>query len=178
MIASAVENARLFQLATVDGLTGLYVRRYFEVRLQEELTRVRRHGGAVSLLMIDIDFFKKINDTYGHQQGDCILQEFASIIQTSIRYEIDLPCRYGGEEFIILLPSTDLEGAMSVAERMRKHCEMHKFVTLSNDAIKMTISIGVATVTKAQFISKESFIEYTDSKLYQAKHNGRNQVAK
>ncbi|NUP98480.1 MAG: diguanylate cyclase, partial [Armatimonadetes bacterium] len=98
LIGAALENSRLFQLATVDGLTGLYVRRYFEIRLAEELARVRRLGGQVALLMTDIDHFKQFNDTYGHQVGDHVLRRMADLLKDSIRRGIDIPCRYGGEE--------------------------------------------------------------------------------
>lgn len=176
LVMSAVENARLFHLATVDSLTGLYVRRYFEIRLQEEFARVRRHGGVVSLLMIDVDHLKQINDAHGHQQGDRILQELAHLLRTSTRHDIDLPCRYSGEKFAVLLPSTDLEGAYILGERIRQRCEQHPFISVRGELLKVTISAGVATMN--QSIAKEELLRRADLMLYAAKQAGRNQTMK
>jgi two-component system, cell cycle response regulator len=175
LVSAAMENARLFQLATMDSLTGLYMRRYFEIRLQEEMRRVHRHGDSLCLLMADIDHFKQINDTYGHQQGDHILQEVAEIIRASLRTDIDLPCRYGGEEFIVLLPATPLQGAYIVAERIRQRCEERLFHT-SENTIRVTLSLGIAEMDQACNLSKEELIQRTDLMLYAAKHGGRNRV--
>lgn len=176
LIMSAVENARLFHLATVDSLTGLYIRHYFEIRLQEEFARVRRHGGVVSLLMMDIDRLKQINDTYGHQQGDRVLQEFAHLLRISTRHDIDLPCRYSGEKFAILLPNTDLEGAYILGERIRQTCEQHPFATVHGGLLNITISGGIATMN--QSVAKEELIRRADLMLYAAKQAGRNQTMK
>ncbi|OQW91367.1 MAG: hypothetical protein BWK79_17065 [Beggiatoa sp. IS2] len=176
LVMSAVENARLFHLATVDSLTGLYIRHYFEIRLQEEFTRVRRHGGVVSLLMMDIDRLKQVNDTYGYQQGDRVLQEFAHLLRISTRRDIDLPCRYGGEKFAILLPNTDLEGAYILGERIRHTCEQHPFATIHGGLLNITISAGIATMN--QSVAKEELIRRADLMLYAAKQAGRNQTMK
>lgn len=177
LVSAAMENARLFQLATMDSLTGLYMRRYFEIRLQEEMLRVRRHGYPLSLLMVDIDYFKQINDTYGHQQGDKVLQEVSQILIDSVRADIDLPCRYGGEEFILLLPSTPLDGAFILGDRIREKCEKHLFHTDENH-IRVTVSIGVAQLSQDDRISKEELIQHADLMLYEAKRSGRNRVMK
>ena len=112
IVAVALETARLFQQAIYDGLTGLYIRRYFDLRLTEEENRIRRYGGRMAILMADIDHFKRINDTYGHQLGDQVLREVADIIKLSIRKDLDSPCRYGGEEFVVIMPDTDPAGAL------------------------------------------------------------------
>lgn len=178
LISAAIENARLFQLATIDGLTGLYVRRYFEIRLQEEILRVRRYGQELSLMMLDIDFFKKINDTYGHQQGDKVLAGIGELLLQSVRHDIDLPCRYGGEEFVVILPNTPLDGAYILAERIRARCAEMAFTTVQGTLLQATLSIGLAEMNQANALSREALIERADAMLYQAKHEGRNRVVK
>jgi len=175
MIATTIENANLFQLATLDGLTGLYVRRYLDIRLQEELARLSRADGNLALVMTDIDYFKKFNDTYGHQQGDVILQELAQIFRNAIRKDLDIPCRFGGEEFVVILPSTGLEGAIVFAERLRRKCESHPF-QYGKEALHVTISAGVAAIDSNNLLSKDEFLKSVDEKLYEAKTSGRNKV--
>jgi len=176
LISAAIENARLFQLATIDSLTGLYVRRYFDIRLQEEITRLKRMDSDLSLIVFDIDHFKKINDTYGHQQGDIILRQLADIMQAAIRKDIDIPCRYGGEEFVLILPGTDLQGSIVLGERIRKHCEDFTFDSLSEKKINITISGGIATIDSNSILNKEEFFGLADKKLYKAKKDGRNRI--
>ncbi|MBD3789507.1 MAG: GGDEF domain-containing protein [Campylobacterales bacterium] len=166
-----LEN-KLAKLALHDALTGLYNRGHFDQKLQEELNRTLRYGRSLSLLMLDIDFFKKVNDTYGHQAGDEVLKNIAHIILSSIRNS-DYAARYGGEEFAIILPETDPTEAVQLAERIRTAIEQNKFKTSEND-IPITISIGVGTSKKET--TPELLIEAADSALYQAKENGRNQV--
>jgi len=176
LIAMTLENARLFQLATIDGLTGLYVRRYFDIRLKEEITRLKRIDSNLAIIMMDIDLFKSINDTFGHQQGDIVLTELASILKNAIRKDLDIPCRYGGEEFVAILPGTDQEGAIVLAERIRKRCEDFQFTSLSDDPIRVTISGGVASINSNSIITKEELFEIADNKLYEAKQAGRNKI--
>ena len=173
--ASVIENARLYKLATVDGLTQLYVRRYFEVRLVEELHRSRRYNNVVSLAMLDIDHFKNVNDTYGHQVGDFVLKEVARIVKSEIRV-IDLPARYGGEEFVIILPETGVDGSFTFAERLRKHIEDTVFKTGEND-LTVNVSLGCATFPSDQAGDMEELIKQADTALYHAKENGRNKVS-
>jgi diguanylate cyclase (GGDEF)-like protein len=175
LFAVSLENARLFHLATVDSVTGLYARRYFEMRLEEEVSRISRHGGALSLLVTDIDQFKLINDRYGHQQGDLVLRELAKQVRATIRRGIDLGCRYGGEEFAIILPVTDLKGACDMAERVRRSCEELRFKAPLNDVF-ISLSGGVASMNREQLISGSELIRRADIALYQAKDSGRNQV--
>lgn len=175
----AIENANLFKktemLANTDGLTKLYTRRYMENFLDTELEKSRRYNHPLSVIISDIDHFKKFNDTYGHQIGDFVLEETARVLKNAVR-NVDLPVRYGGEEFFAVLPETDYKGAFVFAERYRKLVEAKEY----NDAktghkLKVTISIGVASFplhTK----EKTELIKKADSALYMAKEQGRNRV--
>ena len=174
---TALENANLYHLATVDSLTKLYVRRFFNFQLDKELRRVRRYGGTVALLITDIDHFKKFNDTYGHQQGDTVLRETAASVKLSLR-DVDIAARYGGEEFALILPQTNLEGAMIVAERIRI-CVEKMYVPRMNcegEFLRVTLSIGVAAFPETFVKDSTEFIEAADSALYRAKETGRNRV--
>ncbi|MEW6557113.1 MAG: diguanylate cyclase [Elusimicrobiota bacterium] len=172
--AIALHNAQLYELAITDGLTKLYIHRYFQTRLESELIRAKRYNSNISLLMLDIDHFKKINDTYGHQEGDYVLKKFARILMDNIR-KVDIPVRYGGEEFTIILPETGLAGAEQVAEHLRCLVEQEDFI-IDTKRVPVTTSVGVACWDK--IASKEEFIEQSDKALYQAKHEGRNRVCK
>jgi len=172
--ANVIENARLYREATVDGLTNLYVHRHFQKRLAEEMYRTKRYKKDLSLLMTDIDHFKKFNDTYGHQTGDLVLKSVAKIIQDTVR-DIDIPARYGGEEFIVILPETDAKGAFMLAERIRTTIESTKFNTPQGE-LSVTLSIGVSSFWEAGVDDKEEFIKTADIALYKAKENGRNQT--
>ncbi len=171
-IAQALENAQLYQLAITDELTGLYSVRYFKHRLEKEMKRAYRYKQPLSLLMMDLDHFKKVNDTYGHLTGDGVLKEAARRIRKGIR-DVDIACRYGGEEFCALLPETDLKGAEILAERLRVSvCDAP--MNENSHEISLTISVGVAALADGE--TKEKFIEDADSALYRAKQEGRNKV--
>jgi diguanylate cyclase (GGDEF)-like protein len=172
-VAMTIQNAQLYKLAVFDGLTELFVRRYFDARMNQEFGRVKRYGGELSLIMTDIDHFKSFNDTYGHQIGDLVLSGVARIVHNSAR-ETDLPARYGGEEFAIILPETDSKGAMILAERIRKRVEETKKYG-SND-LSVTISLGISSFNAEQPVhSFKDMIKQADMALYQAKESGRNQ---
>ncbi len=171
-IANAKLHSEIEKLATTDGLTGLYNHRRFQEKLLEEFKRLNRHSAPVSLLLTDIDFFKKVNDTYGHPAGDLVLKGVSQIIGEVIR-DIDVPARYGGEEFAVILPGTDTDGSKNIAERLRK-AVMDKIFSADGKVLKVTISIGIATAP-ADAGSKEELIGKADQALYHAKHNGRNQ---
>ncbi|HPT44583.1 MAG TPA: diguanylate cyclase [Candidatus Rifleibacterium sp.] len=170
--AMAVEHARLYELAITDGLTKLFIHRYFQARLEEEMVRAKRYHTACSLIIFDIDHFKKFNDTYGHQQGDVVLIEVAKLTKQTVRETVDIPARYGGEEFAIILPETDAKGAHLVAERLRKTVEAFDFPG-QEKALKVTISLGVSTFPDHASI-KSMLIKKADIALYECKDNGRN----
>ncbi|MCF7805935.1 MAG: GGDEF domain-containing protein [Candidatus Marinimicrobia bacterium] len=175
IIAVATENARLFNLATIDGLTGLYVRRYFDIRLREEVSRLTRQAGKVAILITDIDHFKQVNDTHGHQKGDEVLRELANLFQDTARQDIDIICRYGGEEFVIIMPDTGVEGAKVFSERLRKKCEHHPFP--GNDTpLSITFSGGIAATDNENLLDTDELVRRADKKLYEAKEAGRNQI--
>jgi diguanylate cyclase (GGDEF)-like protein len=156
--------------ATTDDLTSLYNRRHFTELLRQEMTRVKRYADKLALFMIDVDHFKEINDTYGHDVGDTILKLMSQLIQENVR-SIDQLCRWGGEEFIALLPCTGCDTAIQLAERLRAKVETHQFPEVE----AVTISIGVTSYTKND--TMDSIIKHADKALYIAKRDGRNQVA-
>ena len=168
-------NEGLLRFAFTDYLTGLRTRGYFEQQLELEFKRAERKQQKFSLLMIDIDHFKVLNDTHGHHVGDQLLRDVTSILMKDMR-EVDTVARYGGEEFVIILPETTETGAVFVAQRLRRAVEQAKFFAGSPHSVQhLTISIGVAVYdTDAQF--KRDLIEFADAALYAAKHAGRNRV--
>ncbi len=168
-------NEKLRELALKDGLTGLYNHRYFQELLEKELKRAYRYKHPISLIMLDIDHFKKINDTYGHPQGDIVLKELGRIITRTLRNS-DIAARYGGEEFAIILPETDLEGAGLVAERLRREVASLR-LNLNGDKVNITISLGVSSIENhSHIIEKKFFVDITDRALYNSKRKGRNRV--
>jgi diguanylate cyclase (GGDEF)-like protein len=171
--AITIYNARLYHLAITDGMTQLRIHRYFQQRLDEEIVRSQKFGHPLSLIMSDIDHFKKFNDTYGHQEGDIVLIDTARIYRLNVR-EVDIPARYGGEEFAIILPETDTEEAANIAETLRKKVEEHEYPS-KQGKLKVTVSLGVATFPK-HASNKEALIEAADKSLYRAKEGGRNRV--
>jgi diguanylate cyclase (GGDEF)-like protein len=168
-------NEGLLRFAFTDYLTGLRTRGYFEQQLELEFKRAERKQQKFALLMIDIDHFKILNDTFGHHVGDQLLRDVTSILMKDMR-EVDTVARYGGEEFVIILPETTETGAVFVAQRLRRAVDQAKFFAGSPHSVQhLTISIGVALYdTDAQF--KRDLIEFADAALYAAKHAGRNRV--
>ena len=165
-----------YKLATIDGLTELYNHRYFQETLKNQVEISKRYNQTFSLIIIDIDFFKKFNDTYGHQAGDAVLKQVAQTLKKNSR-TTDVVCRYGGEEMSIILPNTSLEEALLSANRFNKAVEEKEFYINSNTTSKVTISVGVATFPQDAETAQE-LIEKADKGLYYAKEHGRNQVGK
>ncbi|MCF8111512.1 MAG: diguanylate cyclase [Desulfobacteraceae bacterium] len=172
--AISIENARLFEQATTDGLTRLYVHRYFHFLLEKELERSRRYGRPCSLLIMDIDDFKHFNDTHGHQPGDEVLKQVADAIRKNTRTS-DIAARYGGEEFVLVLPETDIDEAVVVAGKIRVLVENIKIET-REPARGVTISIGAA-VCPAHAQNKDELISAADKALYVSKRSGKNRVS-
>ena len=173
----ALENARLHRLverqANTDGLTELPNRRHFEEALDVEISRAERFGSSLALILADLDDFKQVNDRYGHQAGDDVLQTFADILRTTVR-EIDLPARYGGEEFAVLLPQTDLDGAHQLAERLRRALAARPMSTHPGGLVAVTASFGVAAFPDAP--TPAALFASADEALYRAKRAGKNCV--
>lgn len=165
----------LEQLNTLDGLTGLKNRVFFDQTLKQEMKRALRTQSHLSLLFIDIDYFKKINDVHGHLAGDECLRRISSLLKELIRRDTDTVARYGGEEFAIILPNNNKEQAIIMAEKIRHKVEVMK-LPYGETHIALTISIGVSSMVPELGMSEEAFIERADNNLYKAKHNGRNQT--
>jgi diguanylate cyclase (GGDEF)-like protein len=172
--AIAIENANLYWQATTDRMTKLFSHHFFQKTLEEEVARAHRYGTTFSLIMFDIDHFKKFNDTYGHLQGDVIIKEIARILRHSVR-TIDLTARYGGEEFAVILPEVDIRGAMVVAERLRSSIEGYQF-SGEEGPMRVTVSVGVAEFKPERMREASQIIGQADKALYQSKELGRNRV--
>jgi diguanylate cyclase (GGDEF)-like protein len=168
----AAYEERLLIESMTDPLTGLLNRRYFNEQTQKEVARSRRHGLRFSVLMIDIDHFKRINDTHGHPVGDLAIKTLADICNRALRPQ-DILARYGGEEFVLTLPHTDPEGAVVVAERIRQTVEQTELAAEAGP-VRFTVSIGISTYTKDAPL--EQIVGRADEALYQAKQTGRNRV--
>lgn len=165
-----------YALATTDGLTELYNHRYFQEHMLQGIETGKRYDRPFSLIMIDIDFFKKFNDTYGHQSGDAVLRQVAQILKKNVRSS-DIVCRYGGEEMSIILTNTDNESAIFTAEKICKAVSAHPLKLVNGNDVQVTISLGVSTYPQHGQTPQE-LIKYADDCLYIAKENGRNQVGK
>lgn len=169
------DNDRLEALAHTDPLTQLVNRRALTIRLVTEMERVRRYNAPLSMLLIDLDHFKLINDTYGHLAGDDVLAAVATLLQRAVR-SVDMVARYGGEEFVVVLPETERQGAMAFADRIREKVAAFEFCIGEAEKIHITTSIGVAAYPSPQLDSVEDLFRAADIALYRAKGNGRNLV--
>jgi diguanylate cyclase (GGDEF)-like protein/PAS domain S-box-containing protein len=174
----AIQNARLFtevqQLATTDPLTGLYNRRHFFVLAQREFERTLRYSHALSVVMLDVDNFKRVNDTYGHAAGDQVLRHVSDLCRSALR-SVDVLGRYGGEEVVMVLPETSINGAQQVAERLRRSLS-HTACAINGLLLPITASLGVATYDSSDPIDLEALIDRADQALYAAKQRGKNRV--
>jgi len=168
-------NEELSDLSTMDQVTGIRNRRYFDDMLMREFGRGKRNQSTLSLIMIDLDFFKSVNDTHGHLIGDLCLKTVATAIYDVVKRPPDLVCRYGGEELAVILPETSLEGAMMLAERVRQEIEALE-IPSENGVVKITASLGVSSLIPSNNMAGDVIISLADSALYEAKSSGRNQV--
>lgn len=173
-ISLALENNRLYEISVLDGLTNIYNRRYLEQRLMEEVAYSKRYTKPLSVVLLDIDFFKNLNDTYGHQAGDHVLKTVSELLSDALR-EYDVVARYGGEEFAIVLPTTPKQKSATIAERLRVGVSEYDF-RFKDHKIRCSISLGVASFPE-DGKDPESLIAAADAALYRAKESGRNQVA-
>jgi two-component system cell cycle response regulator len=172
------QNAQqqLYESSTRDGLTAVFNRKYFDQKIVSDLSFAKRHRIPFTLLMLDVDHFKKVNDTYGHRTGDLVLVSVTDAIQRTIRTE-DVLARYGGEEFTVLAPGTGIDGGIALAERIRKQVESTEIRSLNNDEeFRVTASIGIATLPPGILAAPEAIISLADKNLYEAKETGRNRV--
>lgn len=168
------KNRELQELANRDGLTRLYNHRYFHEQMSKDFLRARRYHEYISCVLLDIDYFKKFNDTHGHQTGDVVLSALGRIIEDSVR-DSDLAARYGGEEFALILYHTDEEAAFHVAERLRQMVEGYE-IHEKDKTLHITISAGIATFPHERIQDSKELIECADKALYRAKEKGRNRV--
>jgi len=166
-------HEEIYRLTIVDGLTQVHNKRYLYEALERELIRARRHSRLLTVMMFDIDHFKRINDLHGHLAGDFVLKELARIVQSRIRRD-EVFARYGGEEFCIILPETMLEGAVELGERLRQQIQEHTFA-FQQDKMRVTVSVGCAVLTDEDRNAGE-LLKRADERLYEAKNSGRNRV--
>ncbi len=173
-LVGALEKARLYELATIDGLTGLLNARTIRAKLAEVFAKTLAANGQMAVLMFDIDFFKKVNDTYGHEVGNEVLQYLSKLVRSKLR-DTDIAGRYGGEEFIVILPQTPVKGALDVAERLRRHIAARPVPTTAGE-LPITASFGVGYLPMPGVTTPDKLVEVSDQALYASKRNGRNRV--
>jgi len=174
MTEVATYEHKLLEMNMTDGLTGLYNRKFLDIKIREEFNRHKRYGGVFSIIMLDIDNFKSVNDTFGHQCGDFVLKSISSRVSSLIR-NLDYLVRYGGEEFCCVLPETGIPDAIRVAERFKEAIEQQEN-NFDGNLIKVTISLGVSEF-REEMESSHMMIKKADEALYRAKREGRNRVA-
>jgi diguanylate cyclase (GGDEF)-like protein len=170
-------HKELYKMAVLDPATALYNKRYFLERFAEELSLARRSSSPLSMIIMDIDFFKKINDTYGHLAGDLVLQQIGQLLKNMTRHE-DVVARYGGEEFVLMLRNCDEEASYQMAERIRKTIESHPF-EFEGKHIPVTVSLGICALEHDKTdVTTDSMIKTADERLYHSKQQGRNRVTR
>jgi len=174
MIRVRTAEDRIRHASNTDDLTGLYNRRYMQQRLEEEMHRASRYSLRLTCILLDVDHFKKINDTYGHAAGDFVLKEIAGIMKQHVRRS-DLAIRYGGEEFMLILFENEKKGALKVAERLRADVESHVF-NWNGEPLRVTVSSGVSVFPDTGITMPDELIARADTALYNAKSSGRNMV--
>ncbi len=175
LFAVSLENMRLFEMAIYDSLTGVHVRGYFEIKAHEEMTKMQRSPQTLGIILMDMDKFKNINDRFGHVAGDNVLVEFARCISQGLRKEIDIVCRYGGDEFVILLPQTEAAQTESVARRILNTVRTHTFKSVPAD-YTISVSAGAMTIGPADHLTIQELVHKVDTLLYKGKQLGGNSV--
>jgi diguanylate cyclase (GGDEF)-like protein len=180
VVSACIENVRLHEhiklVGLRDALTGINNRRFFDQRLGEEVSRALRHKTPLSCLFIDLDYFKRVNDSYGHQAGDAVLRQVSKLLNSRLRHT-DILARYGGEEFVILLPDTQAESALQIAEQIRQRVDNGHFAIPSGKTLHVTLSIGIATLSAEQPLKDgQQLVALADQAVYAAKLSGRNRV--
>lgn len=179
VVSACIENARLHEeiklVGLCDPLTGVNNRRFFDQRIEEEFSKAQRNQSTLACLFIDLDHFKRINDTHGHQVGDVVLKHVAQLLSETLR-QGDVLARYGGEEFVVLLTGADQIITLEIAERMRNLVENTPFWTAQNKSVQVTLSVGIAFFQAGQVISVKQLLQKADQAVYAAKLSGRNQI--
>jgi two-component system cell cycle response regulator len=168
------KRQELEALAVTDELTGLLNHRAMQQRLRDEFIRAQRYNEPLSVIMVDVDNFKKINDTFGHLYGDRVLEKLAQLLKKAVR-EIDIVARYGGDEFLIILPQTHFSGSLAVADRIWRAAGAETLAT-KKEALPLTVSVGVSFFPNKNVTSVEELVNFADQALYQAKREGRNRI--
>jgi len=171
-----IANQELKRLSASDGLTGIPNRRLFDEYIAREWRRARRNTGSIALMMCDVDHFKNFNDTYGHQAGDDCLRRVAAALQTVMERAADIVARYGGEEFAVVLPETEIAGALFMAEKIRQAIQDLEIPHRASPHGVITLSIGVAAIVPNEHMTHDELIQAADRALYQAKHGGRDRI--
>jgi diguanylate cyclase (GGDEF)-like protein len=169
------ENERLKSLLLTDELTGLYNKRFFYLQLEVETARARRTGQACTLIAMDLDNFKNVNDTFGHYIGDQLLSQFAGVLARSIR-PTDFACRFGGDEFFIIMPSSGFAESVSVSKRIQTALKGADFTSYTAEGRRVSVSIGLATYESFHDMSVDSFFQKADGNLFKAKKSGKNNI--
>lgn len=179
VVSACIENARLHEeiklVGLRDPLTGINNRRFFDQRIEEELSKAQRSHSPLACLFIDLDYFKRINDTHGHQVGDQVLKRVAQLLSETLR-QGDVLARYGGEEFVVLLTGAGQKIAVEIAERMRSLIEKTPFMVGQNKPLHITLSVGIANFQPGQLMSVKQLLQKADQAVYAAKLSGRNQI--
>ncbi len=175
MLAVSMDNASLFARLIQDSLTGLYTRRFYDIRVEEELAKLKRSCGFLSIIMMDLDDFKKVNDSFGHLAGDEVLRQFGALMLEHVRRGSTVFSRYGGEEFVLLMPDAPLDEALGLANRLKTLCKDFSFGAADHD-IRITLSAGVAGTDHTESLSPDQLLQRADRALYLAKLEGRNRV--
>lgn len=168
------KRVELEALSITDDLTGLLNHRAMQQRLRDEFMRAQRYNEPLSVIMVDVDYFKKINDTFGHLYGDRVLEKLAALLKKAVR-EIDIVARYGGDEFLLILPQTHFSGSLTVADRIWRAAAAETLVT-KKEVVNLTVSVGVSFFPNKNVTSVEELVNFADQALYQAKREGRNRI--